>query len=37
MYSPLMVGEAKGTLTIFNSILGELWYDLKLIGHKSPP
>jgi len=32
MYSPLMVGEAKGTLTIF-----ELWYDLKLIGHKSPP
>lgn len=36
-YSPLKVGESKGNITILNEKLGEIWYEVKLLGLKSPP
>ena len=37
IYSPLQVGERKGSITIYNQLLGEIWYQLKLVCHKQPP
>merc|ERR1712154_78569 len=37
MYSPLVTGEVKGSISFSNEISGEFWYSLVLIGKKPDP
>merc|ERR1712226_544180 len=37
VFSPLLAGTSKGSVSFVNEKAGEFWYDLVLIGENPPP
>lgn len=36
LFTPLRAGRAKGSIAFINDKLGEIWYELHLIGTEAP-